>query len=150
MEKMSNSRRERSASDPSAWLLQQAGNLECCLSQGWIPPALQQNLPGRCSRVPAGHRHRGHGVGHSAMAHAGGVALALRTHRATAALPTLPQGELWHWRGLWDNPGAAVLQAWLQNPGHSRCRKPGICGVSRRLLSSRGKGGNRSAFKAPL
>lgn len=64
MEKMSNSRRERSASDPSAWLLQQAGNLECCLWQGWIPLAPLHNLP--APRVPAGHQRRGHGVAHRA------------------------------------------------------------------------------------
>lgn len=58
MEKMSNSRGERSASDPSAWLLRQAGNLECCLWQGWIPLApcstCQHGAPGLLLATSAG------------------------------------------------------------------------------------------------
>lgn len=83
MEKMSNSRREPCASYPSAWLLQQAGNLEFCLSQGWIPLALQQNLPGQRSRAlgAAGCRMMLLRLPH----HTGSPALAL-----AAALPWAP------------------------------------------------------------
>lgn len=54
MEKMSNSRREPSASYPSAWLLEQAGNLEYCLSQGWIPPALSKTCRHAAGGLPRG------------------------------------------------------------------------------------------------
>lgn len=97
MEKMSNSRRESSARDPRAWLLQRAGNLECCLWQGWIPAAPSTTcLDGAHGATSAGDTAWGHcqaGCAGSAAGH---------------TLPVLPQGELWALRGTWGSCGARM------------------------------------------
>lgn len=132
MEKMSNSRREPCASYPSAWLLQQAGNLEFCLSQGWIPPALQQNLPGQragalgaagCRMVLLRLLHR---TGSPALAPAAAACRAL-----AAALPWAPWC-LGHASCQGQPMGAP------HRPAVPPSTKPGRCRTSRWLLPSRG------------
>lgn len=100
MEKMSNSRRERSARDPRAWLVQQAGNLECCLWQGWIPAAPSTTCldSARGFLVPPAL-----GTQRGAQCQAGCTGSA-----AGHTLPMLPRGELGALRGAWGSCGARI------------------------------------------